>query len=205
MLAESLTALPELPALETAPLTGTVAPSITGRGLAGYQVLLLPARPLSEFGEPVPRRTTVAADRSFQFDDLILGEYRVVVLPPWAAGGDWPNLCAPESRRLAHDRAGPTGGVELALAGGEIRGTITDLAGRFLEGALCMVSIDALPGRVWPAIKTAPDGSFLIRDLPPEVYRLEVRAGSGSLSLVVEVPPGATVEADLPPLDPARR
>ena len=202
MLETSFNELPRFPVLETSPLAGEVVPSIVGRGLAGFEVLLLPAHPVSRFGEPVPRRATVGADRSFRFEDLIHGEYRVVVLPPWAVGGDWPNLCAPQSRRLVHARAGSANGPRLELAGGEIRGTITDLKGRFLEGALCLLSVDALPERVWPAVKTAADGSFLIGDLPPEVYRLEVRAGSGSLSITVEVPPGATVEAELPPIDP---
>lgn len=202
---ESLVALPELPPLPTADLAGTVVAPLSGRGVAGYEVLLLPARGVTEFGAPVPRRATVAADRSFRFDALILGDYRVVVLPPWAAGSDWPNLCAPTSRRMTHAGATTARGTELALAAGEIRGTVTDLSGRFLEGALCLVSVDALPERVWPSATTAADGSFLIRDLPPEVYRLEIRAGSGRISQAVEVPPGATVEADLPTLDPTGR
>ncbi len=204
-LERSLVALPVLPPLPTADLAGTVVAPLSGRGVAGYEVLLLPARDLTDFGAPVPRRATVNADRSFRFDALILGDYRVVVLPPWAAGSDWPNLCAPTSRRLTHAGATTAKGTELALAAGEIRGTVTDLAGRFLEGALCLVAVDALPERVWPSAITAPDGSFLIRDLPPEVYRLEVRAGSGRISQAIEVPPGATVEADLPPVDPTAR
>lgn len=202
VLETSLNELPQFPVLETAPLAGEVVPSIVGRGLAGFEVLLLPAKSVSRFGEPVPRRTKVGADRSFRFDDLILGEYRVVVLPPWATGGDWPNLCAPQSRRLVHARTASANGLRLELAGGEIRGTITDPKGRFLEGALCLLSVDALPERVWPAVKSAADGSFLISDLPPEIYRLEVRAGAGSLSIAVEVPPGATIEAELPPIAP---
>lgn len=201
----SLTELPQFPTLETQELSGEVVPSIVGRGLAGFEILLLPAKPVSRFGEPVPRRTTVGADRSFRFTDLILGEYRVVVLPPWSSGGDWPNLCAPQSRRLVHTRASSTSGLRVELSGGEIRGTITDPKGRFLEGAMCLLSVDALPERVWPAVETAADGSFLISDLPPEIYRLEVRAGSGALSIAVEVPPGATVEAELPPIDPGTR
>lgn len=197
--------LPTLPPLETRELAGEVVPAISGRGLAGHEVLLLPVRPLSELGAPVPRRATVGADRSFRFDALLLGEYRVVVLPGWARGGTWPNLCAPRSRRLVHGRATHPGGARIDLAAGEIRGTVTDLSGDFLEGALCLLAVDALPQRVWPAAITEADGSFLFRDLPPEVYRLEVRAGSGSLSQTVEVPPGATVEADLPTLDPAGR
>lgn len=204
-LTTSLSEVPPFPTLETHPLVGEVVPSILGRGMAGFEVLLLPAKPISNFGEPVPRHVVVGADRSFRFDDLILGEYRVVVLPPWSAGGDWPNLCAPQSRRLVHTRAVSTNPLRLELAAGEIRGTITDLKGRFLEGALCLLSVDALPERVWPAVKTGADGSFLIGDLPPEVYRLDVRAGSGALSIVVEVPPGTTVEAELPPIDPGRR
>ena len=205
ILTDSLTELPILPDLETLGLDGQVVPSIAGRGLAGYEVLLLPANPISHFGEPVPRRTTVGADRSFHFDDLILGEYRVVVLPPWARGGGWPNLSAPQSRGLSHSRAANTSGVELVLATGEIRGTVTDLEGHFLEGALCLLSIDSLPDRVWPAVKTDSDGSFLLTDLPPEIYRLRIRAGAGSLSLPIEVPPGTTVEVDLPTIDPTAK
>ena len=204
-LTTSLTTLPDLPALLTTDLALRVAPPFADQGLAGYEVLLLPARPVSRFGEPVPRRATVGADRGARFEALLHGEYRVVVLPPWAAGGEWPNLCAPEARRLEHGAGPRTQELELPLSAGEIRGTITDPAGRFLEGALCLVSVDALPERVWPAGRSGADGSFLVRDLPPEVYRLEVRAGSGTLSVPVEVPPRATVEVDLPPLDPTAR
>jgi len=192
---------PGLPPIERETLRGAVVPAIPGQGLLGYELWLEPARPPDAFGAPVPRRATIGADRGFELSDLILGDYRLHVLPPWAAGGTWPDLLAPERRDLTHARGAAERRLELSIAAGDVRAILTDLGGAPVQGALILVRPRDDERRVWPPARSGADGSFRMRDLPPGAYRVTVRAGAAEVSRVVEVGAGTTLGLDLPPLD----
>ena len=195
---EPVAAPPDLPPLERSDLRGSVASSIGRRGLLGYEVLLVPAGGIHEYGQPVPARAVVGADRGFHFPGLLQGEYRVVILPPWARGGSWPNLCAPEDRLYSH---GPSVAVvELRMAAGEVQARAIDANGDPIRGAVATLAPLDDPLRPWPAESSGADGNVLVRDLAPGRYRLELSAGEGSCSEEVEVVAGHTSVLDLPPL-----
>lgn len=187
-----------VPALERSDLEGHVVSSVGRRGLLDYEVLLLPARAPHEFGEPVPVRAAVGADRGFRFEGLIHGEYRVVILPPWAKGGSWPNLCDSAQRTYTH---GPSAGeLELPMAAGELHGRVLDTTGRPVEGALVLLAPEAAPNRPWQPAASDATGAFEVRDLPPGSYQLDLRAGEASWRESVKVLAGHTSVLDLPPL-----
>jgi hypothetical protein len=190
---------PELPKITRGDLPGQLEASIDGRGWLDYEVVLLPAAPPDRFGAPVPVRAAVGADRSFHFPGLIHGEYRILVLPPWARGGSWPNLCESTHRGYVH---GPSAGeLLIPVAAGEIRGQLFDLEGDSLEGGLILVHPEAAPERPWIPARSDTDGGFVVRDLPPGNYQLEVQAGLALHVQRVPVRAGGISEADLPPLD----
>ncbi len=199
VLTEPVAEVPELLELERSDLDGLVASKVGKRGLLGYEVVLLPARSMHLFGEPVPVRATVGADRAFHFEDLIQGDYRVVVLPPWARGGTWPNLCESSSRTYVH---GPSSGeLELPLASGEIFGRVLDSEGQPVHGAFVVVTPSANNERPWPPASSDPSGAFELRDLPPGAYDLKLHAGEASWQESVIVLAGHTSVLDLPPLE----
>lgn len=198
---EALAPIPELPPLDRATLDGTLTPAIAGRGVAGYEVLLRPVQTPDRFGAPVERRTRVGADRSFHFPDLILGEYRVTLLPPWAAGGTWPNLADAARRAHAHSFASAGRPLELLASAGEVHGRLVDPSGAGIFGALVFIHPADREGRPWPPTTTAEDGTFTVGDLPPGAHRLRVVAGEARSERGVQVSAGSTLEIDLAPLE----
>ncbi|MCB9914679.1 MAG: carboxypeptidase regulatory-like domain-containing protein [Planctomycetes bacterium] len=198
VLDEPLAELDELPALARGDLAGEVTTPAARRGLLGYEVVLLPAGPVNEPGRPVPVRAEVAADRSFRLPGLLFGEYRVAILPPWARGGTWPNLCAEDARTFVHGPTTPR--VGLPLAAGEVHGRVLDEDGDAVAGAQVLVTPADDPRRLWPPVSSAADGSFEVGDLPPGDYRVAVRAGEGRWEQRVAVLAGHTSVLDVPPL-----
>lgn len=199
LLTQELGAPATLPPLERADLVGEVSPPWPEWIVTGYEVALLPTDPLQAFGAPVPRRARVAADRSFRFEGLILGRYRLLLLPPWAAGGGWPDLAGSAARELEHTRAGARRVVPLEA--GVVEALVADASGAPLEGALVLLHPRDDPARIWPPLATGTDGRLSLRDLPPGTYVLEVSAGAAELRRTVEVGAGITHRVDLPPLD----
>lgn len=189
---------PSLPVIGESDLEGQVIAAIAGRGLLGYEVQLVPVLPPQTFGAPTPVRTEVGADRTFRFEALLHGEYRVLILPPWAQGGSWPNLVEPAQERFTHGPAVQR--VTFAIQAGEIAGRLVDSRGEFVEGALIRVAAEQHPARPWLPLLSDATGHFLVRDLPPGVYRLEVAAGEARLDERVRVLGGVTSEVDLDPL-----
>ena len=193
--------LPELPRLATADLTGKlVDPNIPEAPLAGYEISLLPEAPIEKRSTPFPRRTQTDKNGRFALPALAEGRYRVQVLPSWARGGTWPDLCSDESRELVFDADRGTRELEISIERGEVQGRLTDAKGSFLEGALVLIESAEDERRVWPTVSTTREGSFLLTDLPPGVYRLRARAGAGEAEQQVEVRAGLTLNLDLDPL-----
>ncbi len=189
---------PSLPLIGQSNLEGEVIAAIAGRGLLGYEVQLIPKQPPQTFGAPIPMRAEVGADRTFRFQGLIHGEYLVRVLPPWARAGSWPNLVSRDQLSLVHSPAVKS--TRLQLEAGEIASRLVDGEGEFVRGAVILVEPAEDRGRPWFPAQSGDHGEFLVRDLPPGRYRLEVASGEARIVELVEVLAGVTSEVDLPPL-----
>ncbi len=164
---------------------------------AGYELLLLPAARASELGGTLPRSTVCDASGNFVFEGLAHGRYLLKVLPPWAAGGSWPDLAAANVRELEFQ--GESTALTIELARGRIEGEVRDDLGRALEGALVLMNEIANESRVWPPCSTGPDGRFQFQDVPPGKYRVSCRAGEGGSTIEeLAVEAGASAWAALP-------
>src|SRR5690606_29320708 len=200
LLTNELGAPPDLPPLESEPLVGEVLPPTPDWVVTGYELVLVPEEPLQTLDAPVPRRTTVLADRSFRFEDLTLGRYRVVLLPPWARGGSWPDLATAKGSTLVHARTGAQARLAVTLEAGILESTVTDASGAPLAGALVLVHPVADEARLWPPFTTESNGRLRLRDLPPGAYAVTVTAGPGEVRRGGATGAGATHRLDLPPL-----
>lgn len=189
-----------LPPIERAPLRGELAAALEGQALEGYELVLRPALAPDTFGAPIERRAIVGVDRAFAFSDLILGEYRVIVLPPWARGGSWPDLVAPEARSYVHTRATSDRELSIPMASGELSGRVQNEVGQPLEGALIFAHPRGAADRPWPPVATDAEGAFRLRDLPPGDFELEVCAGEATVRLTAQVQTGVSSTLDVPPL-----
>ncbi|HIG11524.1 MAG: carboxypeptidase-like regulatory domain-containing protein [bacterium] len=197
ILDEPVREIRQLPELLRSDLEGSLVAALGSRGLLGYEILFAPRQPAHEFGQPLPVRAAVGADRGFRLADLIQGDYSLVILPPWARGGSWPNLCTPAQREYHHGPGSPI--LDIDLAAGEIKGRVQDDTGAAVLGALALVAPLERPERPWPAVASGADGIFTIGDLPPGEYLLEVTAGEAQIELAVTVVDGVTSEPDLAP------
>lgn len=190
----------EIPPLERAPLKGRVLAALEGSALGGYELALVPLAPAVELGSPVERRVELVDDGSFTVPDLLLGDYRVVVLPPWAAGGDWPDLCASASSGYEHTRASSQSALAIELAAGELVGVARNDEDEALEGALVLAHPKDRPERLWPPVTTDDEGGFALRDLPPGDYELELRAGQAELRVEARAETKSVTSLELPQL-----
>ncbi|HJO25728.1 MAG: hypothetical protein CMK00_07865 [Planctomycetes bacterium] len=202
----------ELPAASLAPLRGRVLPAAPGDDLDGYELALLPTAAADTFGAPFALRWPLESDGAFELPELQAGAYRILVLPPWARGGSWPDLTQPldsAPRTIEHPHAAEEDLI-LPIAAGEIRGRILGSEQGQLAGAMVTVRRDnpeqqteparVVPTRHWPPVATEADGSFRIRDLPAGTYRIELRAGAGSEEQVVAVRERAVLTVDFDPV-----
>ncbi len=193
--------LPKIPRVEQGDLFGQlIDPNIPDADLSGYEISLQPEAPLEDRTTPFPRRAVTGPDGSFELLALSEGRYRIRVLPPWARGGIWPDLCAEEERRFVFDPTREDLELIIPVERGELHGRLTDSKGSFLEGALIVVESEEDSRRVWPTVSTSPEGSFLVTDLPPGSYRVRARAGAGETEQTVDVRAGLTLNLDLDPL-----
>ncbi|MFN0008622.1 MAG: carboxypeptidase-like regulatory domain-containing protein [Planctomycetota bacterium] len=207
---------PTIPPIVRAPLQGRVTSRLAGT-LDGGEVVLIPTLPVQNLSAPLPRRTEVAADGSFEIQDLIAGEYRVEVRPEWAGGGSWPDLARPladgggapnaEARIFRHEAPGTygmTGRLDIELATGEIAGKLVDFEFQTVEGALLLLAQASDASRVWPSVESGPDGSFSLQQIPAGRYTLTARAGSATLVQDVTVRAGETTTLGVTPLEVRR-
>lgn len=190
-----------LPAIERVDLTGELMPALRAQVLKGYEVLLTSTVGLERPDAPFERRATVGADRRFEIPELALGEYHVLVLPPWARGAESPNLAAEPARRYLHTRGAGERGLAIPLELGAIFGLAFDADGRAVPGALVVVHPAGEPDEPWPAAASEADGTFRVGDLPPGRYTLVVRAGEARVERELAVVAGTRLRVDLPPLE----
>ena len=191
-----LLAPPALPALARSPLRGVVH---AGAGVAaGMQVCLAPRAPPETFGAPLPVRVECAEDGSFEFADLLEGEYTVQLVPRWAANGSWPDLLRPLAGTprtvLRHAEGAHPNGLELTSVASSVHGTLRDGHDSPLEGALVFVAPVSDPESVWPPVASRADGSFVRGDLPPGRYLVRVHAGGDGAQLEVDLGPSEARE-----------
>ena len=196
VLAAAINPLPLLADIPRSRLAGRISASLA-ESLAGYEVLLLPVTAPEELGGVVPRLCDCDASGEFEFEGLAHGAYSLKVLPPWASGGSWPDLCAPSNRDL--NFKGPLDELSIELAQGTIEGEVHDDLGRALAGALVLVNEVGNDGHVWPPASSGPDGRFKVSDIPPGKYRVTCRAGEGGSSIdSLEVANAASAWAAMP-------
>ena len=183
--------LPVLPDMARGPLEGRLSPPVGFERrfspVVGYEISFLPAADEDPLSGAVKRTVETDAEGMFVLPDLAEADYEVHVLPPWARGGSWPTLEEP-GLRFAH-RASPDAAqsLSLRLRSGEITGLIEGQDGRPIEGALVSLHPSEHPDRVWPLATTDTNGYFRIRDLPPQSYLVEVRAGGDRVQRAVTV------------------
>jgi hypothetical protein len=194
-----LAPVPTLPAIGQSHMDGEVLNSIPERGLLGYEVQLIPVEAPQVIGAPIPARTRVGADRRFHFDNLMHGQYSVRLLPPWAVGGTWPNLIDTQQAFFEHGPA--TKNPVFSTACGEISGRLIDREGQEVEGALIRVAPVDRAEHPWAPLPSNDHGQFLVSDLPPGSYRLQIDAGGDEYNQVIEVTRGVTSRVDVRPLE----
>lgn len=193
---------PELPRIARARLAGSLASKLA-TVLEGSEVVLTPTSPPETLSAPLPRRAKVAADGRFEFEDLVVGEYKVEVIPAWARGGSWPDLAraidGAEPRVLAHTADAPPLSIDLAI--GEATGKLLDLDGEPIEGALLLVAPASDASRVFPPETSAADGTFAVRGLPAGDYLLSIRAGSAAVQKELRIRAGESTAVELAPVE----
>jgi hypothetical protein len=187
---------PELPTLDALDVQGRVEFSPIESPADGYEVAFLPVLGLHRLDSGFPRRARVAPDGSFEVPALAPGEYEVLLLPPEARGGLWPNLLAgADGSTPIHEQppvsADPDGRAPIQLPlqsrAGALSGRLSDPrpsgAARWLEGALVRVEpYDGRDGakdptRVLWAVSDA-EGAWSIRHVPAGNYEVSLTAGA---------------------------
>lgn len=203
-------AVPVLPDPVQSDLLGAVEMPAGQRAPEGYEVYLEPTTGPELLGGPIPRRATVSANGSFQVPELIHGLYAVRLLPPYAAGGDWPDLLTGfEEPPTTYEHGTLFPGMRLVARCGELAGVAQsrDPIGvdpEPLEGALLRAQPDATGGvevdrrpRIHPAATSDAEGRWLLRDLPPGRYRVNLTAGGDTREKFVTIPAGTRVDPGL--------
>ena len=199
--------LPVLPTIERADLVGQlfspIGLTVEQYPVEGYEILALPRSGNHPLSGAVVRRTRSDAEGRFEIADLVAADYRIVVLPMWAAGGSWPFLDEVVHR---HEPEPPRGWLlRLRLRCGELAGSVADPGGRPIQGALIKVWEAGNPDRLWPPTATDAKGRFLVRDLPTGRYVARARAGAEGHDLEVRVEAGTRLEVTFEPIDPSAK
>lgn len=198
-----LAPLPALPELRREDFTGRLSPPVGAtepRGSReGYEILFDPGEMPDIPTGAIERRVRTDAEGNFEMPGLAEADYRVKVLPPWAAGGSWPVLDEVELAFVADPALSVF--LNVRLRTGELTGRLEDLEERPVEGALVRVWPEGAENRLWPPVRTDAAGVFLIGDLPAGRYVIRVRAGSGAAERTEAVRIGAREVVSFEPLD----
>lgn len=203
-LAEPLPPIETMPTITRAAWAGRIVlpPGVPAReGLAGYEVVLTPVAATHPLAGAAVRRVLCDGEGRFALEDLVLAEYDVHVLPPWASGGSWPELA-----RVRHvHREG--GELALELAVGTLSGTLVEPPERPLVGAVVRItslSAQDVLGKpqLWPPAVTDAEGRFRSGYLPAGRYLLRARAGEGAQDVEVTVRAGEHLEVPFTPIAP---
>lgn len=194
---------------KAADLLGAVNSLLGQRDLSGYEVYLEPVDAPDTMGGPVPRRVTLAEDGGFTVTKLARGEYYMRVLPPYAAGGSWPNLLRGLNESpLTHLHEGMPSGIQLTMRAGELAGTALERAAIGVESLpLSSALIHVEPGilsrgdssdpRVFPSVSSDSKGLWRVLDLPAGRYRVFLASGSEGRDVTVTIPEGTSVDPGL--------
>ncbi len=195
-LPDSRRVAPVVAPLVRARLLGTLI-GTADQELQGAEIVLTPTDAPESIDAPLPRRSRADATGRFAFEQLIVGEYSVAVIPGWASGGSWPDLSRatdePVARPFVH-RADGAAPLTIDLVAGAVAGNLVDAEGRSVEGALVVLAPTARADRPWPPVATDERGGFEFRGLPPGRYALDARAGSTQLAREFEVRPRSRLE-----------
>ena len=185
---------PPLPPLETAaaieraPLAGRLTLAFSDPA-EGYELWLAPLPELETGGfslgglsGAIERRERVGAGGEFRIEGLVLGRYSLCVLPPWAAGGDWPLLI-----ELALDHRGESAPLELTTLSGQVLAQLRDERGLPIQGARLELRAAGQESRIFPPAFSGPDGRLRAIDLPPGSYRASLTVGSATRQELIRV------------------
>jgi hypothetical protein len=199
---------PPLPPLETTPaiersaLVGRLTLAFSDPA-EGYELWLAPLPELESGGfalsglsGAIERRIRVAAGGDFRVEDLVHGRYALAVLPPWAAGGDWPLLL-----ELAIDHRGESEPLELTTLSGQVLARLLDQRGRPLQGARLELAAAGQAARLFPPAFSGPDGRLRAIDLPPGSYRATLTVGNARRETLLRINALRSTELDPTPLD----
>jgi len=216
VLAHRIDPAPELPGLTALDLGGRVEFTSLETPAEGYELALLPVLGLERIDSGMPRRVRVAEDGTFVVEGLLPGEYELLLLPPDARGGHWPNLLAgPDGNAPHHDHPAPGSGptedasdpvrIELRSRAGSLAGRLSDRrragGATWLGGAVVRVEpLDEVgradPVRVLWTVSDA-EGGFRVRHLPAGRYRVSLAAGAERRERDVIVRERARIDPDL--------
>lgn len=207
---------PDVPGLTAKDLVGQVAFTPLETPGEGYEVALLPALGLDRIDAGFPARARVDADGRYSVAGLAPGEYEVLLLPPEARGGTWPNLLAgADGVAPRHEHPAPGQGptesegdpvrLDLRSRAGAVGGRLSDRrrsgGATWLGGALVEVfplDEDGAPdlARVlWT--RSDAEGAWTVRHLPAGRYRVTLAAGAERRERDVIVRERARVDPDL--------
>ncbi len=198
---------PPLPELSSGALSGRIAHPLGDiwEDSEGYELQFTPRGDLTELKGAVQRWIRVDRSGFFAVEDLAHGDYLVHVLPSWASGGTWPDLVALADAQLDHQ----PGGADFAVFGlelGALESTVVDPRGIAIDGAYAILATANDATRVWPPRVSDAFGRLRFTDLPPDRYRLTVRAGESAIEeLLVEIESAAIARPSIPPLTVRKR
>jgi len=205
-LAAPLPPLSVLPEIRRCTLSGRVlAPEVWsaggGSGLEGFELVLTPVAGTPELSGACQRRAATDAGGRTQLTDLVVAEYQLELLPPWARGGSWPVLARSTFAALE----GAANEVVLAPRVGALEGELLEDGGEPLVGALIEVtSLEAQDPvgkpELWPPEVSDEAGRFRLELLPPGRYRLHLRAGRAARDVEVAVEAGKRTQVPFEPL-----
>lgn len=197
-LTEHIPAPEPLPAPARLKLAGRVmAPEVD---LSGFEVALLPTARASEPGTGVPHRLPCDSSGNFETGVVTPAEYEILLLPPWARGGTWPNLLTglhEPAQRIVHPSLDD---LVLIPATGTVGGHAFDKARREpIVGALVVItplpeSPDSTDLRRFPPVRTGSDGGYYLEHLPLGRYRVVLTAGAEIRQAELEVGPGGVTD-----------